>query len=368
VRLRGCVAIELAVGGLLAAAGAGGAVWGVRTVRAAFPQEASAAIAELPAPVVARAAVEPPSSWDVRPDVRPVVRPWVGLFQGKSDDLLVEPLRTASITEVKLNRGGTSLSLRLDFDNGARAACKPEQVHLHSQPRREIAAYRINRLLGLSTVPPAIGRRFLVSDIVDHLPPDSATHRTRVMTEMIPHDDGTVLAELSWWIPVLEPARIDGFEIDSVDGVVTWKRYLTVGQPIPADELRTVSQVSDMLLFDFLINNIDRWSGGNVKASGDRRVLYFMDNTMAFGDDPDGHSKVRTYLHRCQKFSRRMVRRLRHLREAEVREVLTHEIAPFDHLLEEEEIAALLSRRDHALEYIDGLIEEHGREAVLVFP
>ena len=49
---------------------------------------------------------------------------------------------------VKLNHGGTSLSLRIDFAGGARAAFKPEQTHPQSDPRRrEIAAYRIDRLL-----------------------------------------------------------------------------------------------------------------------------------------------------------------------------------------------------------------------------
>ena len=366
MRLRGYVAIELLVGALMVSAGGGALTWGAHELRSSFAREASASVRP---PGARRAAVaEPASLWDLRIDVRPGIKPWVGLFLGQADDVLLAPLAEASVQSVKLNRGGTSLSLRVELANGARAAVKPAQIHLHSQPRREIAAYRINRLLGLSSVPPAMGRRFRVSDMVDALPPEHLTGRERLLTEMSPDDDGTVVAELSWWIPVLKTPRIDGFEIDSTDGVVTWMRYLTAGAPVPHREIRTIAQLSDMLLFDYLINNSDRWSGGNVKASEDGRVLFFMDNTMAFGDSPRGHSKVRTYLERSQKFSRRLVARLRHLRESEVREVVSREVAPFVVLLTDEEIAALMARRDRLLEYVDRMIEMHGPEAVLVFP
>src|SRR5687768_5121913 len=73
---------------------------------------------------------------------------------GKSDSELLEPLGDGTVTKIKLNRGGTSLSLRLDFSNGTRAAFKPEQTFPQSDPRREIAAYRIDRLLGIGHVAP----------------------------------------------------------------------------------------------------------------------------------------------------------------------------------------------------------------------
>ena len=50
-------------------------------------------------------------------------------------------------TGTKLNIGGSSLSIRLDFASGARAAFKPHQIWPQSKPRREIAAYRIDRYL-----------------------------------------------------------------------------------------------------------------------------------------------------------------------------------------------------------------------------
>ena len=380
MRLRSCVAIELAVGTVVAAACAGAAMWGLSELRALDSREARAdgmplasatttATATRSRPEPARepaADAAPPAAAPVGESHPSDTPPWMGVFGGKPDQALLAPLRETAITAVKFNRGGTSISLRFDFENGARAACKPSQIHIHSQPRREIAAYRINRLLGLSSVPPAVGRRFRFSDIVDHL--REPTHRKRVIAEGAPEKDGTVLAELSWWIPVLEEARIQGFAIDSTDGVVTWKRYLAQGRPVPEDATGIVSQISQLVLFDFVINNADRWSGGNVKASEDGRVLYFMDNTMSFGDDDNGHTKTRTYFERAQKFSRSMVARLRTLDREELQEALATDIEPFEYLLTDPEIKSVLARRDYAMRYIDHLIEVHGEEAVLVFP
>lgn len=362
MRLRSCVALEVLCGASLFAALGGATVWGHARLEASLSREAHAA--------------------EVRPRPRPVSRPaptlspptelaaprrTTGLFLGVSDEVLLAPLREARITRVKLNRGGSSVSMRLDFENGARAAFKPRQIHLQSLPRREVAAFRINRLLGLSSVPPAIGRSFAASDVLDNLHEDSLPQRPRLDAEVIV-EDGAIVGELSWWIPVLDRARIGGFEIDSTDGAVTWKRYLTVGEPIPHAEWNLVAQISDMVLFDFVINNPDRWSGGNARVSEDGRTLYFMDNTLSFGWDADGHGKVRTYFQRSQRFSRSLVARLRHLRESEVRRALQSDLGPFDELLDDREIAALLSRRDRALEYIDQLISIHGADAVLVFP
>jgi hypothetical protein len=372
VRLRSCVAIELAVGVFVASACAGAAMWGLTELRALDSREARADAMPIEAELHAAARTGPEEPAVARSEAKapPALAsdtpPWMGRFIGKPDAQLLAPLRESDITQVKFNRGGTSISLRIDLENGGRAACKPSQIHIHSQPRREIAAFRVNRLLGLSAVPPAVGRRFRFSDIVDHL--RDPMHKKRVIAEGAPEKDGTVLAELSWWIPVLEEARIEGFSVDSTDGVVTWKRYLAQGQRVPEDVAGVVAQISNLVVFDFVINNADRWSGGNVKASDDGRVLYFMDNTMSFGEDDNGHTKTRTYFERAQKFSRSMVAKLRALTRDQLEAAMTTDIEPFEFLLSDAEIKSVLARRDYAIRYIDRLIEEHGEQAVLVFP
>ena len=375
----------------MAAALSGAAIWGVAELRAFWADDVVASghvayasdtkVAVEPAPRGGEA--EPPG--EVAPEPKLAVagetlpatemetapeRPmWSGRFLGRDDEELLAPVRDSPVKAVKLNRGGSSLSLRIDFESGGRAACKPNQIHMHSQPRREIAAYRVNRLLGLSSVPPAVGRRFHVAELADRFRPDAQRERGRFLAEIVPERDTvSLLGQLTWWLTVLKPAKIDGFEIDTTEGVVTWKRYLATGGEIPPASQAIAAQISTLLLFDFIINNSDRWSGGNIKVSEDPEVLVFLDNTLSFGGDLNGHNRVRTYLYRSQKFSRSLVDRLRKLDDALLEEALTRDIDPFPHLLDENELRALGKRRDFALRYIDELIAQHGDEAVLVFP
>jgi hypothetical protein len=355
VRLGSCVAIELALG-VAVAAGVGAAGFlGVSELRSQWEREAEAA----------RIASQP-ITWNETTSLRPAGSR-LTVFDGVSDERLLAPLRTGEVTRVKFNSGGSSISLRLELDNGARAAFKPMQTNWQTVPRKEVAAYRINRLLGLSTVPPAIGRMFRIEDLFDHVDPAHAYVLPRLRAEIL-HTDGWVAGELSWWIPEIGSATIDDFRIDSVEGIVSWKRYLTVDAPVPYRERLMVAQISDMVVFDFVINNMDRWSGGNARTSSDGNTLYFMDNTLSFGRQRDGHEKVRVYLERVQKFSRSLVESLRNLRDADVRDALSVDTGPFDELLDDNEIDALLARRDYVIAYIDGLIAQHGEENVLVFP
>ncbi|MCB9572602.1 MAG: hypothetical protein H6709_11000 [Kofleriaceae bacterium] len=277
------------------------------------------------------------------------------------------PLRVGEVTRVKFNRGGSSLSLRLEFDNGARAAFKPEQVHPQSNPRREIAAFRVDRLLGLDRVPPAIGRTFAMATLRAAIASDERGRAFKLDDEAVPRKDG-LRGELSWWIPIIKDAKVDGFRIDETDGIVTWKRMLRPGTAIPAEDYDVVHQISDMVTFDFLLDNTDRWSGNNAKVSEDGKVLYFMDNTMAFTSNPKGHRKSHIYLNRVQTFSRRLIDRIRALTEDELRAAVADDVEPFPMLLTDREIGALMARRDLLISYVDDLIAEHGEAAILAFP
>src|SRR6185503_940660 len=96
-----------------------------------------------------------------------------GTFLGMSDELLLDRLRTQPVTRLKLNHGGSSLSFRVDFADGSRAAWKPAQTNTQTIPRKEVAAYRINRLLGLNAVPPAVQRSITRDELFGLLHPDS---------------------------------------------------------------------------------------------------------------------------------------------------------------------------------------------------
>lgn len=360
MRLATCITLELAV-----AAGVVGGAWlgvsrGIAIAGAyAHSREAAAAATSYPpaGPVVPlpRAELSPPP-------------PEPATVFGASDPDLLAPLAATPVTRIRINRGGTSLSLRVEFASGARAAFKPMQIHLQSDPRREIAAYRIDRLLGIGHVPPAKSVEFAVGDLIAAADPASRDRAgSRIAEEAIARH-GKLRGELSWWVPALERVRIGGRYIDEPDGEALWIGYLQVAAAMPGELRPLLAQLAALVVFDVVIDNADRWSGANTLGSPDDRILYFMDNTMAFSRFTRGHTTNLSRLHRIQVFPRGLIGRLRWLTAEAVAAALGGDDAVLGPLLSEAEIHAMLSRRDHVLEYVDGLIAELGEDAVLALP
>ena len=282
-----------------------------------------------------------------------------GTFMGMRDELLLDRMRSADVVHSKFNKGGSSISLRLEFADGSRAAFKPEQINPQTVPRKEIAAYRINRLLGMNAVPPATRRTLHRDDLIGKLPPEQAFLATRINAETIFDEEGFTRGEVSYWIPVILDSHLD-----TLDNVLTWWRWMTIGEEIPPEKVSLMAQLSSLLIFDLLTNNSDRFSGGNLMTSPDGTFLYWMDNTFGFQIEPEGHLRCRTYLYRCQKFSRRFVEAVRKLDLASLRRALESEPG----VLSEAEMHSVIARRDVALRFIDGLIAQFGEDKVLAFP
>jgi hypothetical protein len=282
-----------------------------------------------------------------------------GTFLGMNDELLLERMHAAEIKQAKLNKGGSSISFRLDFADGSRAAFKPEQINPQTVPRKEVAAYRINRWLGFNAVPPATMRTFHHDDLVGRLPPDALFLSKRIEAETTFDAEGFTRGEVSYWVPIIADSHLD-----TLDNVLAWWRWMTVGEEIPADKMDMMQQLSSLLVFDMLTNNSDRFSGGNLMTSKDGRLLFWMDNTFGFQVEPEGHLRCRTYLFRSQKFSRKMVANLRRFDLPALRQAL----APEPGVLSENEMHSVIARRDVTLRYIDGLVAQFGADKVLVFP
>jgi hypothetical protein len=286
------------------------------------------------------------------------------------DDVLLAPLATAPVTRVKPNRGGTSLSLRLDFANGSRAAFKPQQIHLQSEPRREIAAYRIDRLLGIGHVAPAKPAKFTVAELVAAADPQLRLVTTERIRNETRAKDGEVRGFVAWWIPEIRDARVGGVNVDTFEGMDLWTSYLRIGAKIPDKDRALVEQLASLVVFDVVIDNADRWSGSNVKCSPDRETLYFMDNTLSFSLFTKGHDNNLRPLYRMQVFPRGLVERLRAMTLETLVTVLDlgDDPAGMGPLLTDAELAAVITRRDHVIAYIDRLITQFGEDAVLSPP
>ncbi len=371
MRLATCIALELVV-----AAGAVGGVWfGVGTAARLSGEylaggEAVAATATVSAPSLREREREPVRLPSARLDVARPVAVVDNVF-GTPDAELLAPLGMTPPLKLKVNHGGTSLSLRLEFENGSRAAFKPEQVHPQSDPRREIAAYRIDRLLQIGRVPPAKPVTIPLAELIAAAEP---SHRRfigeRLRDEAIIRG-GLLHGELSWWIPDIKLAKVGSHRIDEKAGKVVWTSYLQIGATIPAEVRPLVEQISAIVLFDVLIDNPDRWTGNNTVMSPDGKTLFFMDNTMSFSNLAFGHQSNLLAMRRIQVFPKALVARLRTLTLEQIESALTvpeaevHRLAP---LLHPQEMRAILVRRDNLLRYIDQLIEQHGEDAVLALP
>lgn len=287
---------------------------------------------------------------------------------GVTDSELLDPLGEGAVTKVKLNRGGTSLSLRLDFSNGTRASFKPEQTFPQSDPRREIAAYRIDRLLGINHVSPAKAIAIPYKEIVDAADPGMRAYVIERLEDAIARD-GVLYGEIQWWIPEIKIAAFGKARFDESEGKALWREWLKVGAKIPDDHRHLCEQLSALIVYDALIDNADRWSGANTMMLPDNATLLFLDNTMSFSIHKFGHEIPNTALRRIQVFPRALIDRLRGLTYEDIEQVLAigdnKRLGP---LLSTEAIRAIIARRDNIIAYVDQLIEHHGEEAVLAFP
>lgn len=279
-------------------------------------------------------------------------------FLGMDDELLLHRLRHADIRSVHFSKGGSSLVLRIEFSDGSRAAFKPEQINPQSVPRKEAAAYQLSRKLGIAAVPPTVMRAISRDELVQKLDAESQWVRPRLLREAIFSAEGMTVGSMMYWVPSLADLRLD-----SDEAIRAWTIELSQQGELSDERTTLLAQLSTLLAFDFIQNNSDRFSGGNIVGSRDRRTLFFIDNAFGFQTDPHGHLRALGYLQRCQKFSRRLWTSLQLLSD----EDLVFHDPLTGPLLSPDEVSALRSRRDRVVRYLTQLIRSHGEDAVLAF-
>jgi hypothetical protein len=285
-----------------------------------------------------------------------------GTFLGMSDDLLLDRARRQQIVGVKLNRGGSSLSFRVDFADGSRGAFKPAQTNLQTIPRKEVAAYRLNRMLGLNAVPPAAPRMVSRDELLTHLRPEALPAIPRIRAQTLFNAVGNTAGVIMYWIPEIRDSGLD-----TAAGLQQRAQWLSQGSAIPSDKQELAGQLSNLVVFDFLTSNPDRYSGGNMKMSPDGSRLYFMDNTMSFFLDPGGNDKTRPLLMRTQRFSRHLFRALDRVSLGTLQQLAQETQFPYE-ILTPGEMRAVVARRDVVKKHVEALVATYGEPAVLAFP
>jgi hypothetical protein len=302
-------------------------------------------------------------------------------FLGVPDAPRLEVLARGEITRVERGSGGRSLAFRLTFEDGSRGYFKPPQTFSGSHFYAEIASYHLDRMLGLGRVPPTIGRRLAWQPLRDVAAGDA-----RVDEALVDRDH--VCGSLSYWVPErLVPIQLGlGWEawvrFAPAPAISPFQRarvYAALaagseGGPEPTETRRAAdvpdtearaAELSDLVLFDYLTENIDRWGGDytNVRTRGPGGELVFLDNAAGFitsHDASPGFMDAR--LHAVQRFRRSTVDAIRALDvEAYRARVEADACAP---ILNDRLYAQLEERRTTLLAHVDRMIAEHGDAAL----
>jgi hypothetical protein len=287
-------------------------------------------------------------------------------FLGLNDQVILQRICNDGILRYERNRGGSTVSFKIRLDGNQKALFKPQQRAQVANFRAELAAYRMSKLLGLHRVPPACGR-LVNRAALQHTADASgdATFSQRVMTELLGRDDSVPGAVLYWVPGALEP----------VPGVEGYATLLDVSHPLLPTEQTLAADLSSLLVFDFLNDNVDRWSGGNILRQrtqpGDSPApMLYMDNGASFSALNDGlgarPDDQRRRLESVGKFSRSLIDRLRGLTADNVRDAMAAD--PLGPCLSDAQIRAVLVRRDRVIARVDALLQTHDATEVLPFP
>ncbi len=290
--------------------------------------------------------------------------------------------------------GGSTLVYRLIKDKTTIAAYKPFQKRFQSNYRSEIAAYRLCPVMKCGfDVPVNLPVVFEFQEF-SRLYARNASNPKAEFTEIIPTPNGDgshrVDGTFKQWIPEFADFPI---ELKSL-----WRAWLNPGTTRedlqrPASEIvpevakkhelgarfanklaphlenltkyELARQISNLIVFDFLVNNWDRFSGVpklyGINCQIVHGRLMSIDNGAAFAKTPN--SKPRQHLEQIQRFSRLTYDAIR----AFDKESLTKALFPSPSPLELEKIDTFWALRDAYLNYVEQCIEKNGEDETFFF-
>jgi len=258
--------------------------------------------------------------------------------------------------------GHSSVVLRMRTVARVTAALRVRSQELQRGYQHEIAAYRISRLLGLDNVPPAVYRRATWKEIRQRFHEDMLDRRGSIRRAVLWDEDGSAPGAAVYWVK--------GLRSVGLEKKARWQSWLKDGE-IPKGKAALARDLSTMTVFDFLIGNWDRFSGGNLPTDSSQQRAFLRDNDRSFSTPllERRYENLLDGLTRTERFSKDTVRHLAALDEASIRAELardpSHEADP---LLNAAQIADVLDRRATILSYVAALIEERGEDDVLFFP
>ena len=305
----------------------------------------------------------------------------------------VHTLTSRDLDAIKYLGGGSTITLRFIDKGKPVAAFKPHQKRRQSNYRSEIAAWRLCQLLRCSFKVP-YNRPVRLSEahfykLYNRI--DSANQRAYAKNfedlvwrrgylfgtekEWIPSFTQFPIEVTSVWTPWLSQSE-DLFDFDPMleRSLAEWRkdpvtekayqRVLSQTEGLTTQEL--AHQLSDLLVFDYLSGNWDRFSGvkawwGTNCQYGNNQLIS-IDNGAAF--PALAHAgRVTNRFKKAERFSRTLVRELRLLDH----DATLNKLFPEPSSHEQKAFELFWKKRAAVLARIDALIEIHGEDAVLAF-
>lgn len=311
-----------------------------------------------PEPIAEEAAPEEePATEDAQPQV--LHFPGQGEF---SHDAILQALAQAVPTQFKAV-GTTNLVFRMRTDGEHTGAFKPRMAERRHRWRGEVAAYRLGRLLGLDNIAPAISRVVAERTMRSQLHPNTLPRWAELREAAGWGPDSGVPGAAIYWIPEMVDLGLD-------QNLRRWRPWLSQGGELPEEQAVLARDLSNLLVFDYLIANWDRFSGGNLSGLPDRSRIFLRDHDAGFAASLPAqiHRRLRRHLMRTERFSRSVIEAIQAMDEESLRAALAedpwYEVEP---LLTERQLAGVMERRLTLLSYVGALIDRHGEAAVLSF-
>jgi hypothetical protein len=328
----------------------------------------------IPSPSVAPPVGVDVGEVSVRTSVVPA-NPEVDNFFGERPDApLREALLTGRIKSVEKGKGGRSLGFKLVLDTGEKAYFKADQTFSAANWFGEVASYHLDRLLGIGRVPLVVSRTFAWEELApsagkDVRKSEIIVHGSEVqgaLVAWVPGGLSPLPSQPGWerWVRVQHwpTSAISPFQRPSI-----WASQLSQrGAPLSKDErtrrrlLRPEpdrddrpAELSDLVVFDYLTRNGDRWGGDNANVlirGGAKGPLVFLDNGASFEPGEKRPSLMEARLHVLQRFRRRTIAAVRAFDMEKFKKRLATEL--IQPVLDDNQIDGLRQRRDHLLEWV----------------
>lgn len=301
-------------------------------------------------------------------------------FLGEPDGPRVTALRSGKIASIEKGKGGRSLAFKITLEDGTEGYFKPKQSFSAAHWYSELAAFYLDRELGFGRVPPTTGRTFTWSQL------EKAVGNDKRIGELAIEKDGTIEGAFVWWIP----ERLERLKLGR-----QWERWVRVQKSLPItpyqrpvdyrsdlkgrpgvreasdpsrplakkpDPDQRAAELSDMIVFDYLTQNVDRWGGNftNVRTREKGGPLIYLDNGAGFwlGDQRLGLMEAR--LKALQRFRRATVKAVRQLDvESFAKRLAQDPLAP---VLNEKQLNGLSQRQRAFQAHVDRMVARFGEE------